>query len=170
MAAPLAAAVVESPATTSARPIDFSKDIQPLLAKRCFACHGPNTSEGGLRLDEQAGATAELESGGRAIIPKNIAASLIVARITSTDPDLQMPPEGARLTPSQVDAVKQWVQQGAEWKEHWAFRSIVRPAVPITSPASVNPVDAFVRNGLKQVGLDPPTKANKTTLKVPALL
>jgi len=164
MAAPLAAAVVESPATTSARPIDFSKDIQPLLAKRCFACHGPNTSEGGLRLDEQAGATAELESGGRAIIPKNIAASLIVARITSTDPDLQMPPEGARLKPSQVDAVKQWVQQGAEWKEHWAFRSIVRPAVPITSPASVNPVDAFVRNGLKQVGLDPPTKANKTTL------
>ena len=100
-----------------AAPVDFSREIQPLLAKRCFACHGPDTHEAGLRLDQQAAAFAKLESGGHAIVPRESGASEILARITSNDPDTQMPPEGPRLTATQVDAITRWIDEGAEWKE-----------------------------------------------------
>ena len=111
----------------AAAPVDFSRDIQPLLARRCLSCHGPDTQEGGLRLDEAAAATGELASGARAIVPGDVAASLILERIVSEDPDVRMPPEGARLTPAQVGALRDWIGAGAEWKEHWAFRAPGRP-------------------------------------------
>ena len=91
--APLAAVAADP------EPVDFSRDVQPLLAKRCVACHGPDTQEAGLRLDNRAGAISELASGSRAIVPGTAAESEVLARITSADPDLQMPPEGPRLTP-----------------------------------------------------------------------
>jgi hypothetical protein len=156
-----------------AEPVDFSRDIQPLLAKRCFSCHGPDTHEGGLRLDQAAGATAELDSGGRAIVAGKTAESEILARITSNDPDTQMPPEGPRLTATQVDAITRWIDEGAEWKEHWAFRPLVRPAVPAESVTGdplkagdprANPIDAFIRAGLAHRGLAAPAPADKMTL------
>ncbi|MEX0669775.1 MAG: DUF1553 domain-containing protein [Pirellulales bacterium] len=143
--------------------IDFSRDIQPLLAKRCVACHGPDTQEGGLRLDEQAGATAALDSGDRAIVSGDSTASVILARITSTDPDIQMPPEGPRLTPGQVDTIRQWIAAGAQWKEHWAFRPLVRPDVPVVDRCD-NPLDAFIRAGLARRGLPVPRPADKLAL------
>jgi mono/diheme cytochrome c family protein len=123
LAAALAAAAW--PGAAVAEPVDFSRDIQPLLAKRCFSCHGPDGQEGGLRLDQHDGATAELSSGVKAIVPGNAPASAILERITSTDPDVQMPPEGPRLTAAQVDAIRTWIDEGAHWKEHWAFRPLV---------------------------------------------
>jgi mono/diheme cytochrome c family protein len=101
---------------------DFSRDIQPLLAKRCFACHGPDTQEAGLRFDHAESAIAELDSGYQAIVPGDVDASEILSRVASTDPDLQMPPEGARLTHDEVSALRDWIRDGAQWKEHWAFR------------------------------------------------
>jgi hypothetical protein len=150
-----------------AEPVDFSRDIQPLFAKRCFSCHGPDTQEAGLRLDQIAGATAALDSGSRAIVPGKTAESEILARITSSDPDTQMPPEGPRLTAAQVDAITRWIDEGAEWKEHWAFRPLVRPAVPGAADAggdAANPVDAFIRSGLAHRGLKAPESADKTAL------
>ena len=147
----------------AAERVDFSRDIQPVLAKRCVACHGPDTQEAGLRLDEQAGATAALDSGEQAIVPGDAAASEILARITSTDPDVQMPPEGARLTPAQIDSIKRWIDEGAEWKEHWAFRPLVRPDVPAVAGVA-NPIDAFIRAGLEHRGLPVPKRAEKTAL------
>ena len=85
---------------------DFSRDIQPLLAKRCFACHGPDTQEAGLRFDHAESASAELDSGYQAIVPGDVDASEILSRVTSTDPDLQMPPEGSRLTHDEVSALR----------------------------------------------------------------
>ena len=143
--------------------IDFSRDIQPLLAKRCVACHGPDTQEAGLRLDEQAGATRELDSGARAIVPGDAAASAMLARITSTDPDVQMPPEGARLAPAQIDSIKHWIDEGAEWQQHWAFRPLVRPDVPAAAGAG-NPIDAFIRAGLEHRGLPVPKPADRIAL------
>ncbi len=151
----------------AAEPVDFSRDIQPLLAKRCFSCHGPDTHEGGLRLDQAAGATAELDSGGRAIVPGASATSEILARITATDPDTRMPPEGPRLTSAQVDAITRWIDEGAEWKEHWAFRPLMRPEVPAGTTSGqplVNPIDAFIRAGLAHRGLAAPAPADKTSL------
>ncbi len=143
--------------------VDFSRDIQPLLAKRCVACHGPDTQEGGLRLDEQAGATRELDSSKRAIVPGRSAESEILARITSTDPDLRMPPEGARLTADRVALIGRWIDEGAEWKEHWAFRPLVRPEVPAMAGCG-NPIDAFIRAGLERRGLPMPKPADRIAL------
>ncbi|MFM8890516.1 MAG: DUF1549 domain-containing protein, partial [Planctomycetia bacterium] len=146
----------------AAEPVDFSRDIQPLLAKRCFACHGPDTQEAGLRFDDGAAATAQLESGGRAIVPKDVAASEILARITATDPDTRMPPEGPRLTSAQVDAIRAWIEAGAEWREHWSFRPVVRPEPP--PAAQGHPIDGFIRAELARRGLPVPKPASRAAL------
>ena len=144
-------------------PVDFSRQIQPLLARRCFACHGPDTREGGLRLDEAAGATAELADGARAIVPGAPDASVILARITATDPDIRMPPEGPRLAEAEVDAIRRWIAEGARWREHWAFRPLERPAVPTVSGCD-HPIDAFIRAGLERRGLPVPRPAERAVL------
>jgi mono/diheme cytochrome c family protein len=151
--------LVSSASVPAAEGVDFSREIQPLLAKRCFSCHGPETREGGLRLDDQAGATAALESGDRAIVPGRADESEILERITSTDPDIQMPPEGPRLSASQVGSIRRWIEAGAEWKEHWAFRPLVRPTVPDVGPVdgqAPNPIDAFIRDRLIRSDLPVP--------------
>ncbi len=142
---------------------DFSRDIQPLLAKRCFACHGPDTQEAGLRFDDQTAATRELDSGLRAIVPGDPAASEMLARIRSTDPDLQMPPEGERLSGDEVAAITAWIEAGATWEEHWAFRPLIRPVVPKV-PGAANPIDAFIQQGLADRGLPLPDAADRRTL------
>ena len=149
--------------SATASTVDFSRDIQPLLAKRCIACHGPDTQEAGLRFDQQAAAFKELDSGNRAIVPGHQAASEILARITSTDPHTQMPPEGARLTPTQVDLIRRWIDEGAEWKGHWAFQPLTRPSPPAVK-ATGNPIDAFVHDGLARRGLPVPPSADRAAL------
>ena len=160
----LLAAIVAglTPAVLAAE-VDFCRDIQPLLAKRCLACHGPDTQEAGLRFDDAAAATRELDSGLRAIVPGDSAASEILARIASTDPDLQMPPEGERLAAAEVAAIRQWIEAGAAWEEHWAFRPLSRPAVPET-PGVNTPIDAFIQRGLADRGLPVPMEADRRTL------
>jgi len=143
--------------------VEFSRDIQPLLAKRCFACHGPDTQEAGLRLDDQTVAAVELDSGQRAIVPGDPAASEMLTRVTSTDPELQMPPEGSRLSDDEVSLLKQWIEEGAQWQEHWAFRALTRPAVPSVSGVT-NPVDAFIQQGLASRNLPVPLEADRRTL------
>ena len=147
----------------AAEPVDFARDIQPLIARRCVACHGPDTQEGGLRLDDRAGATGELDSLARAIVPGKPSESVILERITATDPDLRMPPEGPRLTPAQVDLMRRWIEEGAAWKEHWAFRPLERPPVPEVDPAAA-PIDAFIRHDLGRRGLPVPPSAGKVAL------
>ena len=151
-----------SPAVEAAE-IDFSRDIQPLLAKRCFACHGPDTQEAGLRFDDQTAAIRELDSGLRAIVPGDPVASEMLARLRSTDPDLQMPPEGQRLSTAEVAAITAWIEAGATWEEHWAFRPLIRPVVPKV-PGAANPIDAFIQQGLADRGLPLPDEADRRTL------
>jgi mono/diheme cytochrome c family protein len=158
----LTMAAVTAPRVARAETVDFSRDIQPLLAKRCYSCHGPDTQEGGLRLDDAAAATRELDSGARAIVPSDDAASEILARITSDDPDVRMPPEGSRLTATQVETLRRWITAGAEFREHWAFRPVVRPEPPTSTAAK--PIDAFVRDTLARRGLPAPSLADRRTL------
>ena len=147
---------------------DFSRDIQPLLAKRCFACHGPDTQEAGLRFDTAESAIAELDSGYRAIAPGDVDASEILSRVTSTDPDLQMPPEGTRLTGDEVSALRDWIRDGAQWKEHWAFCALTRPDVPVPEIGrdadDTNPIDAFIQAGLTKHSLPVQPRADRRTL------
>lgn len=146
--------------------IDFGRQIQPILAKRCYACHGPDKAEGGLRLNNRESAFERLESGKQAIVPKDNSHSELLRRVLSEDESDQMPPEGPRLTPAQIDLLKQWIAQGAEWKEHWAF---VAPAV--SSAPSVknqawvtNSIDSFILSKLEKQGLSPASPASKTAL------
>ncbi|MFM8734399.1 MAG: DUF1553 domain-containing protein [Pirellulales bacterium] len=147
-------------------PVDFSRDIQPLLAKRCLSCHGPDTQEAGLRLDAVESSRAALDSGSHAIVPGDPATSELVARITSDDPDLRMPPEGARLSESQVALVRRWIAEGAEYRAHWAFRPVERPDLPVSTAGerTSTPIDAFIDAGLAARGLPRPDTADKATL------
>jgi len=159
-------AAVVGPASLSAAAaaeVDFARDIQPLLARRCYACHGPDTREAGLRLDDRAAATAALDSGSIAVVPGDAAKSELVARITSTDHDLRMPPEGPRLTAAEVALLEQWIAAGAEWRAHWAFRPLERPPLP-PAAAATNPVDAFIDAGLAARGLARSPEADRARL------
>ena len=135
----LLVAVIVVAVTTSARgadgakPISFVRDVRPILARNCFACHGPDEKhrEAELRLDTRDGAVAE-HDGRRAVVPSDLAKSELVRRITSTKSDEQMPPKdsGKMLTPEQIDILKNWIEQGASWGTHWSFEKPVRPAQP----------------------------------------
>jgi mono/diheme cytochrome c family protein len=157
------------PSIAWAEKIEFTTQIQPILSENCYACHGPDeaTVEGGLRLDVREYA---LKGGdnGKAIIPGNADASILMKRIAHLDPDEVMPPSDKkkRLSPEQVDLIRQWITEGAEWGTHWAFKSPARPNVPQVKNAAwmKNPIDAFVMARLETEGLSPSPAADSATL------
>jgi mono/diheme cytochrome c family protein len=147
-------------------PIDFASQVQPILAKHCFACHGPDEAESGLSFADEASVFAEAESGERAIVPGDVAASHLIARVSSEDEYERMPPEGDPLTPSEIRLLTDWIGQGAAWSRHWSFEPM-----QITSPPAVensdwkeNPIDAFVYDRLRQRGLTPSEPAGRAVL------
>ena len=144
----------------------FSRTIQPLFAARCYSCHGPDAEEGGLQLHNREDALAELESGEFAIVPGEVEASTLLARVKSQDESERMPPEGEPLTEEEIAALRAWVDAGAEWEEHWAFVPIERRDPPkVKNEAWVtNGVDAFILAGLEANGLTPAPAADKQTL------
>ena len=152
-------------------PVDFTRQIRPILSDKCFLCHGPDDSsrEAELRLDEQDSATED-RGGYQAIVPGDSAASELIARITTDDPDLKMPPPEIekQLSAEEVELLRKWIDQGAAYSKHWAFEAPVRPALPELSPAGQqwarNPVDAFIFKQLEHEGLKPSRKAAPATL------
>ncbi len=149
--------------TDPAVKVDFAREVQPLLARRCFACHGPDKAEGGLRLDSHEGAIAELESGDFAVVPNQPDKSVLLERIASEEEGVRMPPEGKPLTASEQDALRRWIVTGAQWKQHWAFEPITQPQVPSGSD-SANPIDAFVDAKLQAAGLSRSAPASPVTM------
>lgn len=151
-------------------PVDFSRDVQPLLARHCFVCHGPDegSREAGLRLDVRLAAIAELDSGSTAIVPGRPEASELIARVAAEDADLRMPPgeHGAILSPEQVNLLHRWIAAGAPYDNHWSFRPVTRLEPPaVKNEAWVrNPIDRFVLARLEREGLAPSPEASRTTL------
>ncbi|MFO0915762.1 MAG: PSD1 and planctomycete cytochrome C domain-containing protein [Pirellulales bacterium] len=146
--------------------VNFTRQIQPILARRCVACHGPDKGEGGLRLHESEPALAELDSGARAIVPGNPTESELLARISSTDESTRMPPEGEPLKPAEIELLRQWIAEGAKWEQHWAFqplRQVEPPAVKDTA-WPLQPVDFFILHQLERRNLRPAPPADKRTL------
>ncbi|NBV46534.1 MAG: DUF1553 domain-containing protein [Planctomycetia bacterium] len=154
----------------AAGPIDFNRDIRPLLSDRCFTCHGPDAGQrqAGLRLDDRTCATAPLASGAAAIVPGEPGASALVARITSTDPDVVMPPPHVAkpVTAAEAERLREWVAAGAPFTGHWAFERVERPALPAAADDGWcrTPVDRFIRASLAEVGLTPNPEADRHTL------
>ena len=152
-------------------PIDFSRDIEPILIKRCSECHGPDKPKSNLRLDSRAAATQAGKSGQPALVPGQPDASELIKRVTASDPDDVMPPKGARLTGQEVAALRQWIAEGATWPEvdsrrHWAFIKPTRPIPPSVSHELWvrNEIDRFVLARLDQEGLSPQVEADRHTL------
>ncbi len=154
----------------AAEPIDFNRQIRPILSAHCFKCHGPDegTREAGLRLDSHAAATTKLDSEKVAIVPGNISASELVRRIVTTDADELMPPPSANkpLSADQKKLLQTWIEQGAQYVPHWAFvppQPVAVPRVRQTS-WSKNEIDHFILAKLEAAGLQPSPQADKYTL------
>jgi mono/diheme cytochrome c family protein len=151
-------------------PGDDPQAVRALFSAACYACHGPDEAsrEAGLRLDRRQSAMGMLESGDIAIVPGDPDASELVRRVTSTDPDVRMPPPGAgdALTTQQVDLLTRWIERGAPWQRHWAFVAPRRPPLPEVSDSAwpSNPIDRFVLAALETRGLRPSAPAEREIL------
>ena len=150
----------------SAETINFARQVQPILAKKCYACHGPDEAESGLSFADQDSAFAEADSGEHAIVAGNVESSHLIARIESSDEDDQMPPEGDRVTPEEIAILKQWIQQGAQWSKHWAFLPMkgYDPPKVADEAWNQNPIDRFVFDRLATKELRPNPLADRATL------
>jgi hypothetical protein len=152
--------------------IDYNWHVRPILSQNCFNCHGnsASTREAGLRLDTEESAYGELpeNKGKHAIVPGDPAASELVRRITSQDPDERMPPLKAHkvLSPVEVATLVKWVDDGAEYKEHWAYipPKLSKPKKSELDRQAVNQIDRYVFAKLQEHGLKPSAEADKETL------
>ena len=158
-----------APAETAAKPVDFNRDIRPILSDTCFTCHGPDEKQrmANMRLDETAGLFAD-RGGYRIIVPGDSAHSKIYQKISSKDESFRMPPvySGRTLTPKQIELIKEWIDQGAKWATQWSLVSPQRPALPEVKEKSWprNPIDNFVLARLQTEGLKPSPEADQATL------
>src|SRR5262249_9779466 len=143
--------------------VGFERDVQPVLV-RCMVCHGPGKARAELRLDSRQAATAVLPTGNQAVVPGRPEESEILRRVSARDPKERMPPKGDPLSAAQVEKVRRWIADGAEWPAHWAYRPLTRPTLPndpsqgvqdsvLSTQYSVlstpeNPIDRFIRSQL----------------------
>jgi len=151
------------------KPVDFNRDIRPILSDACFTCHGPEekSRQGNLRLDTKESFFAE-RKGYYIIVPASSATSRLYQKISSKDDAFRMPPawSGRSLTPKQIELFRQWIDQGAKWQSHWAFDPPKRPAIPEVKDKTwpKNPIDNFTLARLEAEGLKPSAEADKATL------
>ncbi|MBI1895109.1 MAG: PSD1 domain-containing protein [Acidobacteria bacterium] len=160
-----------------AAPIDFTRDVEPIFARRCHACHGSGQQMNGLRLDDRA---AALKGGvsGQVIVPGKSAESKLIQRVTSTKKSFAMPPAGGPLTAGEIATLRAWIDAGARWPQaqakgagalktsHWSFQPIRRPQPPPVRQSSWlrNPTDAFILARLEKEQIEPSPEASRHTL------
>ena len=150
-------------------PVDFNREIRPILSDTCFKCHGPDEAERqvDLRLDTQEGLLGP-DDKPRIVIAKHPDRSELYRRIISNDPDERMPPPDSKLalTDQQIASIRDWIEQGAHWQQHWAFIPPSRPSLPhVDHPRwSRNPIDAFVAARLAHERLSHSPEADRETL------
>lgn len=149
--------------------VDYNFHIKPILADRCYNCHGPdaNSRKANLRLDDEATAFAVLASGNSAFSRGSLRKSEVIHRLLSEDPNEQMPPPDSKLTVTneEIALIAKWIDQGAEWKTHWSYQKINKPKVPeVATKGSGNAIDYFIEAERKRRGLKPSAEADKERL------
>ncbi|HVL11047.1 MAG TPA: DUF1549 domain-containing protein, partial [Gemmata sp.] len=170
MRLPLLLLVLLAPAPADAADaVDFRKDVRPVLQERCFACHGALAQKAKLRVDSVANLLK-----AEAVVVGKPGQSELFLRVSSADEGTRMPPEGHSLKPEEVAKIKAWIKQGAkpsaddapepDPRDHWAFRTPVRPKVPDTKHSVANPIDAFVVAEWERRGLTPVKPADRGVL------
>jgi hypothetical protein len=156
---------VRLPAAGAAKPVDYSREVQPILTAHCYACHGPDEGKrkAKLRLDVREVALR------KAIKPGDATHSSLLQRITSDDADEVMPPPASkkeRLGAAQIDVLRRWIDEGAKFDLHWSYIKPVRPALPSVKNKDWvrNPIDAFIAAGQESHGFTPAPEADRVTL------
>ncbi|CAN0516916.1 unnamed protein product, partial [Laminaria digitata] len=150
--------------------ISYARDVQPVLASKCYACHGPDGSdrEAGLRLDIRDSLFIPLPSGSTAVSIDDLPQSELIRRISSTDPEYRMPPADfpKPLDAGEIQVLSQWVKAGVPWENHWAFEPLWASDPPIVSRKRWprNSIDHFVLAAQEKNGLSPAAEADKRTL------
>ncbi|QDT42839.1 Planctomycete cytochrome C [Gimesia alba] len=149
--------------------IEFNRDIRPILSEKCLHCHGPDSStrEADLRLDDPTD-VRQPRDGYTIINLKQPANSELLKRLLTTDADLKMPPadSGKEISPQEIALIQCWIEQGAEYQQHWSFIPPRRPELPAVKKQSwpQSPIDRFVLARLEREGLKPSPRADKATL------
>src|SRR5262245_11165266 len=151
--------------------VRFNRDIRPILADNCFACHGPdnNARKAGLRLDTKDGLFEKTPKRRPAVLAGNLQKSDLWRRVVATDPDDLMPPPDSHKTlkTEQKEKLKRWILAGAPWQGHWSYIKPERPPVPNVKASGFsirNPIDAFVLAKLQSKGLKPAPEADRRSL------
>jgi hypothetical protein len=158
-------AALAAESTADAKPVSYSRDIKPILAAKCYACHGPDEGKRKAKLNFDDRATAVK----KAIKPGDAAVSPMIERVTSTDEKRRMPPIDSKkgsLSAAQTDLIHRWIDQGAKFDLHWAYVKPIRPQPPSVKnkPWVRNPIDAFIAAGHEKHGLQPSPEADRITL------
>ena len=158
-----------SPLVAAEDKVDFNRSVLPILSSHCYPCHGPDAKKrkARLRLDQRESATRKNRSGGQAIAPGDVKASELLKRIAATDDERMPPPdEGKALSGAQVQILKAWIDEGAEYQSHWAFKRPGRPKEPLLKNEAWprNAIDRFVLSKLEGGGMKPALEARRETL------
>ena len=169
------ATAADDPQASAPARLEFNRDIRPILSENCFQCHGPDAKQrkADLRLDAKEGAFAVRE-GYKILEPKNVDESELYQRLISEDPEEKMPPtkSGKSLNPEQIERIKRWIEQGAEWEGHWSSippKSSPAPAIDAATrhvrPDFLrNPIDNFILESMQARNLEPSPEAERSTL------
>ena len=145
--------------------IDFSTDVKPILNKKCITCHGGVRAKAGFSVLFREDALAKTESGKPAIIPGDPEGSELIRRISINDPEERMPYKHEPLSKEEISILKRWIEQGAEWGDHWAYLPVKKTVAPGVEDKWIqNDVDKFIYAKLEDEKLKPSAPANKPTL------
>ena len=156
-------------ATLPSDRVDYNDHVRPILSDRCYSCHGPDQGQrqAGLRLDRETSAFGAAANGGAPIVRGEPAQSDLFQRVTSSDPATRMPPAYMGHDPlnaGEIETLRRWIEQGAQWESHWAFSPPTRPDPPQRAGHGLNPIDALVTDRLAGEGLSPAAQAPRRTL------
>ncbi len=151
-------------------PVDYSTQVKPIINKHCISCHGGVKKNGGFSLLFQEEAMGDTKSGHPAIVPGDPENSPMIQRLKETDPELRMPYQKPPLTKQEIRILEDWIRQGAQWGEHWAYIPPIEPSVPdeiaearagsASSDFFVNEIDRFIYRDMESVGLKPSPRAD----------
>jgi mono/diheme cytochrome c family protein len=150
------------------QPVEFNRDVRPILADHCFACHGPDARQrqAELRLDTGESADPKRQASGVVVAGKPEASELFL-RVSSSDPDVRMPPpdKGGRLTAAEIATLRQWIADGGRWQKHWSLIPVTRPKLPQTRhlESARSGLDTFILARLQKEGLAPSPEADRPT-------
>jgi len=162
-------AITAAPPEPAPKPVDFDREIRPILSDNCFACHGPDEKKrmAKLRLDTKDGMFAD-RGGYQILVPGKSVDSRLYQRISAADKAKRMPPPYAErtLNGQQIELIRRWIDEGAKWEMHWAYVPPKRPDLPQVKDAAwpQNPIDNFILARLESENLKPSSEADKTTL------